>query len=245
MADSNKKALVWDKDSERLYETGVKKGVLYPKATNGTYPLGVAWNGLSSVTETPSGAESNPIYADDIKYVDLRSVEEFGGTIEAYTYPDEWAECDGSAAVTDGVIFGQQARKAFGLAYRTILGNDTEFEDYGYKLHLVYNALATPSERQYQTVNDSPEAISFSWEFESTAVPVGSLGGKTLKPVSCITINSRDFKDEKKAYLEKLEEILYGKDPTTDGGTDGVAPRLPLPAEVYQILTTGKAAGEV
>ena len=245
MTDSNKKALVWDKDSERLYETGVKKGVLYPKATNGTYPLGVAWNGLSSVTETPSGAESNPIYADDIKYVDLRSVEEFGGTIEAYTYPDEWAECDGSAAVADGVIFGQQARKAFGLAYRTILGNDTEFEDYGYKLHLVYNALATPSERQYQTVNDSPEAISFSWEFESTAVPVGSLGGKTLKPVSCITINSRDFTDTKKAYLEKLEEILYGKDPTTVGGEDGVAPRLPLPAEVYQILTTGKAAGEV
>lgn len=245
MADSNKKALVWDKDSERLYETGVKKGVLYPKATNGTYPLGVAWNGLSSVTETPSGAESNPIYADDIKYVDLRSVEEFGGTIEAYTYPDEWAECDGSAAVADGVIFGQQARKAFGLAYRTILGNDTEFEDYGYKLHLVYNALATPSERQYQTVNDSPEAISFSWEFESTAVPVGSLGGKTLKPVSCITINSRDFVDTKKEYLKKLEEILYGKDPTTGGGDDGVAPRLPLPAEVYQILTTGKAAGEV
>lgn len=245
MADSNKKALVWDKDSERLYETGVKKGVLYPKATNGTYPLGVAWNGLSSVTETPSGAESNPIYADDIKYVDLRSVEEFGGTIEAYTYPDEWAECDGSAAVADGVVFGQQARKAFGLAYRTILGNDTEFEDYGYKLHLVYNALATPSERQYQTVNDSPEAISFSWEFESTAVPVGSLGGKTLKPVSCITINSRYFTDEKKSYLEKLEEILYGKDPTSVGGEDGVAPRLPLPAEVYQILTTGKAAGEV
>ena len=245
MADSNKKALVWDKDSERLYETGVKKGVLYPKATNGTYPLGVAWNGLSSVTETPSGAESNPIYADDIKYVDLRSVEEFGGTIEAYTYPDEWAECDGSAAVADGVIFGQQARKAFGLAYRTILGNDTEFEDYGYKLHLVYNALATPSERQYQTVNDSPEAISFSWEFESTAVAVGSLGGKTIKPVSCITINSRYFTDEKKAYLEKLEEILYGKDPTSVGGEDGVAPRLPLPAEVYQILTTGKAAGEV
>ena len=245
MADSNKKALVWDKDSERLYETGVKKGVLYPKATNGTYPLGVAWNGLSSVTETPSGAESNPIYADDIKYVDLRSVEEFGGTIEAYTYPDEWAECDGSAAVADGVVFGQQARKAFGLAYRTILGNDTEFEDYGYKLHLVYNALATPSERQYQTVNDSPEAISFSWEFESTAVPVGSLGGKTLKPVSCITINSRYFTDEKKSYLEKLEEILYGKDPSSVGGEDGVAPRLPLPAEVYQILTTGKAAGEV
>lgn len=245
MADSNKKALVWDKDSERTYETGVKRGVLYPKATNGTYPLGVAWNGLSSVTETPSGAESNPIYADDIKYVDLRSVEEFGGTIEAYTYPDEWAECDGSAAVTDGVIFGQQARKAFGLAYRTILGNDTEFEDYGYKLHLVYNALATPSERQYQTVNDSPEAISFSWEFESTAVPVGSLGGKTLKPVSCITINSRDFTDTKKSYLEKLEEILYGKDPTSVGGEDGVAPRLPLPAEVYQILTTGKASGEV
>lgn len=245
MADSNKKALVWDKDSERLYETGVKRGVLYPKATNGTYPLGVAWNGLSSVTETPSGAESNPIYADDIKYVDLRSVEEFGGTIEAYTYPDEWAECDGSAAVADGVIFGQQARKAFGLAYRTILGNDTEFEDYGYKLHLVYNALATPSERQYQTVNDSPEAISFSWEFESTAVSVGSLGGKTLKPVSCITINSRNFTDTNKSYLEKLEEILYGKDPTNDGGDDGVAPRLPLPAEVYQILTTGKAAGEV
>lgn len=245
MADSNKKALVWDEDSERLYETGVKKGVLYPKATNGTYPLGVAWNGLSSVTETPSGAESNPIYADDIKYVDLRSVEEFGGTIEAYTYPDEWAECDGSAAVADGVIFGQQARKAFGLAYRTILGNDTEFEDYGYKIHLVYNALATPSERQYQTVNDSPEAISFSWDFESTAVPVGSLGGKTLKPVSCITINSRYFTDEKKSYLEKLEEILYGKDPTSVGGEDGVAPRLPLPAEVYQILTTGKAAGEV
>lgn len=227
--------LVWDQDSERYYETGVKQGVLYPKSKSGTYPKGYAWNGLSSVTESPSGAESNAIYADDIKYLDLRSTEEFGGTIEAYTYPDEWMQCDGSAEVTPGVIFGQQSRTAFGLSFRTVLGNDTEFENYGYKLHLVYNALATPSERQYQTINDSPEAVSFSWEFETTAIAVGTINGVTYKPVSCITIKSTDFTDDetKKGYLTKLEEVLYG--------SETEEPRLPLPAEVYKILTTGEA----
>ena len=221
--------LVWDKSGERYYETGVSQGVLYPQATGGTYPKGVAWNGLSAVTESPSGAEATAIYADNIKYLNLVSAEEFGGTIEAYTYPDEFAICDGSAEIATGVIIGQQVRKLFGLSYKTIFGNDVDGNDYGYKLHLIYGALASPSERGYATVNDSPEAITFSWEFTTTAVTVNG-----FKPTACITIDSTKADKER---LAALEEILYGKDPTSPDGLDGVDPRLPLPDEVVQIMT--------
>ena len=223
--------LVWDKTGERLYETGVKMGVLYPQETTGNYPKGVAWNGLTAVTESPSGAEATPLYADDIKYLNLMSVEELGATIEAYTYPDEFAECDGSASLTDGVTIGQQKRKAFGLCYRTIIGNDTNGEDHGYKLHIIYGALASPSEKAYATVNDSPEAITFSWELTTT--PVNVTGHK---PTASLTIDSTKVEETK---LAKLEEILYGKDATSLEAHDGVDPRLPLPDEILTILTSG------
>ena len=225
--------LVWDKIGERFYETGVKKGVLYPQGPEGTYPKGVAWNGLISVTESPSGAEPTPIYADDIKYLNLISAEEFGATIEAYTYPDEFAECDGSAEIARGVMIGQQSRKPFGLSYVTTLGNDVDGNDYGYKLHIIYGALAAPSEKDYSTINDNPEAITFSWEITTT--PVNVTG---YKPTACITIDSTKVDHDK---LTELEEILYGKDPTTPGGTDGVDPRLPLPDEIIALMTA--AAG--
>lgn len=215
--------LVWDNTGERLYETGVKYGVLYPIDSTGAYPKGVAWNGLTNVTESPSGAEATALYADDIKYLNLISAEEFGGTIEAYTYPDEFAECDGSAALTPGVYIGQQPRKTFGLCYRTTLGNDVDNDSHGYKLHLVYGALASPSEKAYATINDSPEAITFSWEFKTT--PVNVTGHK---PTACVTIDSTKVNAEKLAALEK---ILYG-DETGDG------PRLPLPDEVAETLKT-------
>ena len=214
--------LVWDQTGERLYETGVRQGVLYLQASGGTYPKGVAWNGLTNITETPSGAEATALYADDIKYLNLISAEELGGTIEAYTYPDEFAECDGSASLTTGVYIGQQDRKSFGLCYRTTLGNDVESNAYGYKLHLIYGALASPSEKAYGTINDSPEAITFSWEFNTT--PVNVTGHK---PTASITIDSTKVDAEKLANLEK---ILYGD-------TD-VEPRLPLPDEVAQVITT-------
>ena len=171
MAENQTKKLSWDKSGERFYETGVKNGVLYVQNA-GAYPKGVAWNGLTAVTESPSGAEATPLYADDIKYLELTSEEEFGGTIEAYTYPDEFAECDGSAELAQGVKIGQQKRKAFGLVYKTTLGNDEEGNDHGYKLHLVYGCKAAPSEKAYATINDSPEAITFSWEFTTTPVAV-------------------------------------------------------------------------
>ena len=215
--------LVWDKTGERLYETGVKQGVLYLLGSSGTYTKGVAWNGLTNVTESPSGAEATPLYADDIKYLNLMSTEEFGGTIEAYTYPDEFAECDGSASLTDGVYIGQQARKTFGFCYRTTLGNDVDNNNYGYKLHLVYGALASPSEKAYGTINDNPEAITFSWEFSTT--PVNVTGHK---PTASITIDSTKVDAEKLAALEK---ILYGDD------ADSTEARLPLPDEVAQIMT--------
>ena len=215
--------LVWDKSGERLYETGVKQGVLYVQDTAGTYPKGVAWNGLTAVTETPSGAEATALYADDIKYLNLVSAEELGGTIEAYMYPDEFAECDGSVALTPGMYIGQQDRKTFGLCYRTTLGNDTDSNNHGYKLHLIYGALAAPSEKAYATINDSPEAITFSWEFKTT--PVNVTGHK---PTASITIDSTKVDAEKLAALEK---ILYGDD-TGDG------PRLPLPDEVLSTLKT-------
>lgn len=217
--------LVWDKETERLYETGVKRGVLYPY--DGTdpenpFPKGVVWNGLSSVSESPSGAEANAVYADDMKYLELRSAEEFGATIEAYMYPDEFAICDGSAEIAPGVMAGQQARKRFGFSYRSIVGNDTETDAYGYKLHLIYNAMASPSERQYQTVNDSPEAISFSWELTTTPIETGISG---LKPTASLTIDSNKVDPVK---LADLEEILYG--------TENDDARLPLPAEVMEIM---------
>lgn len=213
--------LVWDDTGKRLYETGVKNGVLYPLSDAGKYGTGVAWNGLTAVTEAPSGAESTPLYADDIKYLNLISTEEFGGTIEAYTYPEEFEQCDGSAELTKGVTIGQQPRKTFGLSYRTTLGNDVKNSDYGYKLHLVYGALAAPSEKAYATINDSPEAITFSWEFSTTPVNVDG-----YKPTASIVIDSTKCDAGK---LEALEKILYGND-------DGDGPRLPLPDEIKTLM---------
>ncbi len=225
----------WDETGKRYYETGVDHGVLYPIGSNGKYDKGVAWNGLISVTEAPSGAEPNNLYADNIKYLVLVGAEDFGYTIEAYTYPDEWAACDGSAEPVPGMSIGQQARKVFGLVHRTKLGNDTDSQDHGYKLHLLYGGLASPSERGYQTVNDSPEAITFSWEVTTTPVDVPG-----FKPTACVIINSTKVDGEK---LAALEEILYGKDPAAEGGTDGTEPRLPLPAEVIELLKDEPAAG--
>lgn len=216
--------LSWDEVGERTYETGVDHGVLYPQNADGTYPLGVAWNGLVSVTEQPAGAEANPQYADNIKYLNLYSAEQFGATIEAFTYPDEFGVCDGSAEGADGVILGQQTRKPFGLCYRTILGNDTEGNDHGYKLHLIYGATAAPSEKGYKTVNESPEAITFSWAVSTIPVPVTD-----FKPTASITINSETADP---TALAALLVILYG---TT--GTPDTAARLPLPDEVITLMS--------
>lgn len=211
--------ITWDDSGKRLYETGVKQGVLYQLDSTGKYSGGVGWNGLTAVTESPSGAEATPLYANDSKYLELMSNEEFGGTIEAYTYPDEFAACDGSAELTTGVSIGQQDRKTFGLCYRTTLGNDTEGNEHGYKLHLIYGAKASPSEKAYATINDSPEAITFSWEFTTTPVAVTG-----FKPTSHLVIDSTKAN---KTKLAALEQILYGD-------TDG--PRLPLPNEVLTLL---------
>ena len=212
--------LIWDQTGERIYETGVKQGVLYPIQNGGLYTKGVAWNGLTAVTESPSGAEASPQYADDIKYLNLVSAEEFGATIEAFTYPDEFAVCDGSVEIEPGVIVGQQNRKLFGLSYRTALGNDVDGTDHGYKLHLIYGALAAPSEKAYATINDSPEAITFSWEVTTTPVSVSN-----LKPTASLIIDSTKVDTAK---LNVLENILYG--------TDSVEPRLPFPDEVAAIF---------
>ena len=220
--------LVWDKTGEHFYETGVKQGVFYPQ-TNGEYTNGVAWNGLTAVTESPSGAEATALYADDIKYLSLYSTEEFGVTIEAYTYPEEFAKCDGSASLVDGVYVGQQTRKPFGLCYKTTLGNDTDGNDHGYKLHIIYGAMASPSEKAYATINDSPEAITFSWELTTTPVSVSG-----MKPTATVVIDSTKADETK---LAALEAILYGKDPSTNGGSDGVEPRLPLPDEIKTLMT--------
>lgn len=218
--------LKWDQTGERVYETGVSKGVLYPQA-NGAYPKGVAWNGLTAVNESPSGAEATPLYADNIKYLNLMSAEEFGGTIEAYTYPDEFAACNGEASLAKGVTVGQQKRTPFGMSYQTKVGNDTDPEA-GYKIHLIYGAQAAPSEKAYGTVNDSPEAITFSWELSTTPVEVPG-----MKPTASITIDSTKVDADK---LKALEEILYGKD--GEGEDSGVEPRLPLPQEVADIFNT-------
>lgn len=224
MAENQK--IEWNKTGERFYETGVKNGVLYIP-DNGVYNKGVAWNGLISVSEKPSGAEPTPLYADDIKYLTLTSAEEFGATIEAYTYPDEFALCDGSAELVKGVAVGQQTRKPFGLCYKTVVGNDVNGNDLGFKLHLVYGALASPSEKAYNTINESPEAITFSWEITTTPVQVSG-----FKPTACLTIDSRKVDTEKLAALEK---ILYGDTAT--------APRLPLPDEIKTLMTPAVVKG--
>ena len=215
--------LTWDNTGERIFETGIKQGVLYPIQSDGKYTKGVAWNGLTAVTESPSGAEATALYADDIKYLNLLSNEEFGATIEAYTYPDEFAECDGSAELATGVMIGQQKRKTFGLCYRTTIGNDVEGNDYGYKLHLVYGCLAAPSEKGYSTINDNPDAITFSWEVSTTPVNV-----EGFKPTSQITIDSTKADPTK---LAALEAILYGSAETEA--------KLPLPDEVATTMSAG------
>lgn len=214
-------ALVWDQTTQKLYETGVDRGVLYP-VSNNAYGTGVAWNGLTAVNESPSGAEPSDIYADNTKYLTLRSAETFGATIEAYTYPDEFAECDGSAQVAAGVTIGQQPRKSFGLCYRTLVGNDTDGQDHGYKLHLIYGCTASPSEKSYQTVNDSPEAITFSWEVSTTPVNV-----EGHKPTAQLIVDSTKVD---KAKLATLEAQLYGG--------ENAEPKLPTPAEVIAIFAT-------
>jgi hypothetical protein len=213
--------LTWDDSGKRLYETGVEKGVLYPIQTGGVYTKGVAWNGLTGVTESPSGAEANPIYADNIKYLNLISTEQFGAKIEAYTYPEEFAACDGSLDIGTGVSIGQQKRVMFGLSYKTAIGNDIDGAEHGYKLHLIYGAMATPSERAYATVNDKPDAITFSWDVTTTPVSVTG-----FKPTASLTIDSTKVDPTK---LAALELILYGN--------TGVDPRLPLPDEITSIIT--------
>ena len=213
--------IVWDAVGEHIFETGVRNGVLYLKDAQGAYSTGVAWNGLTSVSESPEGAEPTDLYADDIKYLTLMSAENFKATIEAYTYPDEFAECDGSATIADGVTIGQQSRKPFGLCYRTAIGNDTDGNEHGYKLHIVYGCQASPSEKQYSTINDSPEAITFSWEVSTTPVNVN---GK--KPTATLIIDSTKAD---KSKLTALEDILYG--------SESVEPRLPLPDEIATLMT--------
>ena len=221
--------LEWDKTGERLYETGTDRGVLYV-ASNGTYPTGVAWNGLTGVDENPSGAEANAQYADNIKYLELRSAEDFGATVTAYTYPDEFEQCDGSAEPTEGMYIGQQARKMFGMSYRTKIGNDVDGDEHGYYIHLIYGATASPSQRSYKTINDSPEPIEFSWEVTTT--PVNITG---YKPVAHIRINSTKADPEK---LAVLESVLYGAN--AEGNAEGRTASLPLPDAVKTILTTGQ-----
>jgi hypothetical protein len=213
----------WDAVGEKQYETGVDHGVVYPQATNGSYPLGVAWNGLVSVTESPSGAEPQPQYADNIKYLNLLSAEDFGGTIEAFMFPPEFGPCDGLAALAEGVNIGQQSRTPFGMCYRTKIGNDAAGQDFGYKLHLVWGALVSPSEKAFTSVNESPEAITFSWEFTTTPTPVAG-----YKPTSIMVIDSTLVDSTK---LAALETILYGVD-----GTPDVPATLPLPDAVLAII---------
>lgn len=223
--------LKWDEAGKRLYEAGVERGILFPQAANGTYPTGVAWNGLISVTESPSGAEANPLYADNIKYVNLMSTEELGATIEAFTYPEEFEACDGSAELAVGVSVGQQSRTPFGMSYKTRIGNDTEGDAHGYKLHLLYGAQASPSEKAYQTINDSPEAITFSWDVTTTPIEIPG-----MRPSSKITIDSTKVDAAK---LTALEVILYGTAATTEPVVAAIPARLPLPAEVASIFAAG------
>ena len=218
--------LVWDQSGDRLFETGVSNGVLYVRNSEGEYPLGVPWNGLTAVTESPSGAEATPLYADNIKYLSLMSNEEFGATIEAYTYPDEFAECDGSAELGAGVMIGQQTRKYFGLVYKTVIGNDTDGNAYGYKLHIIYGAQAAPSEKAYATINDSPEAITFSWELTTTPIEVTG-----FKPTASLVIDSTKIDA---ASLASIEALLFG--------TESTEASLPTPDEILALLPAGPSA---
>lgn len=225
--------ITWDQVGERIFETGVDHGVLYIPDITGVYADGVAWNGLTTVTESPSGAESNPQYADNIKYLNLISAEEFGATVEAFTYPEEFGQFDGTGVPAMGVFVGQQRRGSFGLSYRTLVGNDVSGTDFGYKLHLIYNAQAAPSEKAFATVNDSPEAITFSWELTTTPVAVGTVGGVAYKPSASLTVDSTKVDP---TDLTALETILYGSDGTGDPPVGAAAPRLPLPAEVIALF---------
>lgn len=226
--------LIWDEPKDRLYETGISNVVLYKQNSFGEYPEGVAWNGVTTVTESPSGADESALYADNIKYLSLRAAENIGGTIEAYTYPDEWKECDGRRSPIKGLEVSQQVRKSFGLAYKTILGNDIDDNDYSYKLHLFYNLTAAPSERSYATVNESPEAITFSWTLTST--PINMPNG--LKASALLTIDASKFTTEQEIKnLHDLEDILYGTDADATAGTEATVARLPLPAEVIGVLS--------
>lgn len=213
------KRIVWDNQGERLFETGVDRGVLYTQ-TDGVYDTGVPWNGLTAVTEAPSGAEPTPLYADNIKYLELMSVEEFAATIEAYTYPEEFEACDGSATLVEGITIGQQPRKSFGFSYRTKLGNDDVGDEYGYKIHLVYGAKASPSDKGYETINESPDAITFSWEITTTPVEIPG-----HKPSASLTIDSTKVSPE---TLKKLEDLLYGGDEND--------PTLPTPEEILTLI---------
>lgn len=215
--------IIWDQTGEKTFETGVDQGVLYLNV-DGTYPNGVPWNGLTAVTESPSGAEATALYADNIKYLNLMSAEEFGATIEAYTYPEEFETCNGVVEVADGTYIGQQARTTFGMCYRTLIGNDIENTRHGYKLHIIYGCVAAPSERAYSTVNDSPEAITFSWEVKTTPVPVTG-----NKPTATLVIDSTKCDSVK---LKALEDALYG--------SESAEPHLPMPDEIIAIL--GKAS---
>lgn len=215
--------IVWDEVGERFYETGVKNGVLYPQDSTGAYPKGVAWNGLTAVNENPSGADANDIYADDDLYLTLRGKEIFGATIEAYTYPDEFGVCDGSAELAQGITIGQQTRKAFGLSYRTAIGNDVDGVDHGYKLHLIYGATASPSSKNYQTINDNPEAMTLSWEIKTTPIKVTG-----HKPTACLTIDSTKVAQ---GVMKKIEDKLYG--------TETGEATLPTPDEILALVTTG------
>lgn len=215
--------LKWDQTGERYYETGVDHGVLYRLDSTGAYTEGVAWNGLTAVNENPTGAEPNPLYADNIKYLNLMSTEEFEASVEAYTYPDEFAECDGSAEIIDGMYAGQQTRKTFGLSYRTKIGNDVDGQDLGYKIHLIYGCLASPSQKGYETINNDPNAITFSWDIRTT--PVELTG---YKPTATLTFDSRKFSEE---FMTQLQGILYGTD-----GADATNARLPLPNEIVDLF---------
>lgn len=220
--------LVWDETGKKLFETGVSNVALYPQDTTGVYGAGVAWNGVTNISESPSGAEATTLWANNGKYLNLYSVEEYASSIEAYTYPDEFAECDGSAEIAKGVSIGQQTRKSFGLAYKTLIGSDTDGNDHGYKLHLVYGCKAAPSERSHATVNDSPEALSFSWEISTTPVSVTG-----HKPTASVEIDSTKVNAEKLAAFEK---ILFGS-------TEAAA-RLPLPDEVASLLAAASSEGQ-
>ena len=225
--------LKWDQTGEKFYETGTDRGVVYLQSGDGTYPSGAAWNGLIGVTYSPSGAEATKLYANNNNYINLYSVEEVGGTITAYTYPDEFAGADGYADLTSGVRVGQQTRKTFGLTWRTLVGNDTEGQDHGYIIHIVYGCVVSPSERAYNSVNDSPEAVELSWEYTTTPVAVSG-----MKPTSYVEIDSRTVSEE---GMKAIEDKLYGTDAASGGSPAATAATLPLPDEIKQIISSAAA----